>query len=218
MRHFRPVAIAALLTAAACSAPASDATAKDSAAKPGNPIAAAVAAPTRTPANLARDKYRHPAETLAFFGVTPGDTVVELWPGGGWYTEILAPLSNSGGGTLYAAAPWAKGLGRIKEWQGAKPDVYGAIKLAEFPATGAGPKVPDASADFVLTFRNVHNWRFGGKDNTAGSIYGDLLTNTLADQLTAGQGFGFARLVERQLAPHGAAAAAVPSAPTAPSL
>jgi Rod binding domain-containing protein len=58
----------------------------------------------------------------------------------------------------------------------------------------------------------------GGKDNTAGSIYGDLLTNTLADQLTAGQGFGFARLVERQLAPHGAAAAAVPSAPTAPSL
>ena len=105
MRHFRPVAIAALLTAvaAACSAPSHDAVAKDSATKPGDALAAAVAAPTRTPANVARDKYRHPAETLAFFGVKPGDTVVELWPGAGWYTEILAPLAKTGGGTLYAA-------------------------------------------------------------------------------------------------------------------
>jgi predicted methyltransferase len=130
-------------------------------------IADAVAAPTRTAANVARDRYRHPAETLAFFGVKPGDTVIELWPGGGWYTEILAPLSKAGGGALYAAAPWEKGLNRIREWQGTKPDLYGAIKLAEFPATGAGPKVPDGSADAVLTFRNIHNWRFAGKDNTA---------------------------------------------------
>ena len=135
-------------------------------AAPDGAIAAAVAAPTRTPANVARDAARHPTETLAFFGVKPGDTVVELWPGGGWYTEILAPLSKAGGGTLYAAAPWERGLNRIKEWQGAKPDVYGGVKLAEFPATGAGPKVPDGSADFVLTFRNIHNWRFDGKDNT----------------------------------------------------
>ena len=89
-------------------------------------IAAAVAAPTRTPANTARDKYRNPAETLAFFGVKPGDTVVELWPGGGWYTEILAPLAKSGGGTLYAAAPWERGLNRIKEWQGANADPMAA--------------------------------------------------------------------------------------------
>ncbi|MBL9068694.1 MAG: class I SAM-dependent methyltransferase [Sphingopyxis sp.] len=136
-------------------------------AKTSDAIASAVAAATRSAANVARDRYRHPAETLSFFGVKPGDTVVELWPGGGWYTEILAPLAKAGGGTLYAAAPWEKGLNRIKEWQGAKPDVYGAIKLAEFPAAGNGPKVPDGSADAVLTFRNVHNWRFGGKDNTA---------------------------------------------------
>ncbi|MGL3820103.1 class I SAM-dependent methyltransferase [Sphingopyxis sp. R3-92] len=133
-------------------------------------IATAVAAPTRTPANLARDTYRHPAETLGFFGVKPGDTVVELWPGGGWYTEILAPLAKAGGGTLYAAAPWERGLNRLKEWQGAKPDVYGAIKLAEFPNAGTNPKVPDGSADVVLTFRNVHNWRFGGSDNTANAF------------------------------------------------
>lgn len=133
-------------------------------------IAAAVAAPTRTPANTARDQYRHPAETLAFFGVKPGDTVVELWPGGGWYTEILAPLTKSGGGTLYAAAPWERGLNRIKEWQGANADLYGGIKLAEFPHAGTNPKVPDASADVVLTFRNVHSWRGGGADKTAAAF------------------------------------------------
>ncbi|WP_447765038.1 class I SAM-dependent methyltransferase [Sphingopyxis panaciterrae] len=136
----------------------------------GAAIAAAVAAPTRTPANTARDTWRHPAETLAFFGVKPGDTIVELWPGGGWYTEILGPLAKAGGGTLYAAAPWEKGLNKIKEKQAADAATYGAVKLAEFPSTGAGTKVPDGSADIVLTFRNVHNWRFGGTDNTAGAF------------------------------------------------
>ena len=100
----------------------------------------------------------------------PGDTVVELWPGGGWYTEILAPLAKAGGGALYAAAPWERGLNRVKEWQGAKPDTYGTVKLAEFPNAGTNPKVPDGSADVVLTFRNVHNWRFSGSDNTANAF------------------------------------------------
>ncbi|HVF94420.1 MAG TPA: methyltransferase, partial [Sphingomonas sp.] len=65
-------------------------------------LAAAVAAPTRTPANIARDRSRHPAETLAFFGVKPTDTGVEVWPAGGWYTEILAPLTAKRG-AYYAA-------------------------------------------------------------------------------------------------------------------
>ncbi|APZ99417.1 methyltransferase type 11 [Sphingopyxis sp. QXT-31] len=169
MRHFHAVASAALIAVAACSAPTSNATASE-AAKPGDAIAAAVAAPTRTPANVARDQYRHPAETLAFFGVKPGDTVVELWPGGGWYTEILAPLAKSGGGMLYVAAPWEKGLNRFKAKQTADAATYGAAKLAEFPQTGANPKVPDGSADVVLTFRNVHNWRFDGTDNTANAF------------------------------------------------
>lgn len=129
----------------------------------------AVASPARTPSNLARDTYRHPAETLAFFGLQPGQTVVELWPGGGWYTEILAPHARAHGGTLYAAAP-SERLKRIREWQAAKPDQYGAIKLAEFPAPGVLAPVPDGTADLVLTFRNVHNWRFDGADNTAGAF------------------------------------------------
>ncbi len=170
MQNFRPVAIAALFAAAACSAPAHKAMANESAAKASDALTAAIAAPTRTAANVARDPFRHPAETLAFFGVKASDTVVELWPGGGWYTEILAPLTKSGDGTLYAAGPWDRGLNRIKEWQSAKADLYGAIKLAEFPNAGTNPSVPDGRADVVLTFRNVHNWRFGGSDNTTAAF------------------------------------------------
>ncbi|PXA91969.1 methyltransferase [Nostoc sp. 3335mG] len=123
-------------------------------------IKAAVAAPTRTPANLARDQYRHPAETLAFFGVKPTDTVVEIWPGGGWYTEILAPLTK-GKGTYYAAAPWPDGNKRVVAMQEKDAATYGAVKLAAFPWSEGQPKVPDGSADVVMTFRNVHNWRMG---------------------------------------------------------
>ncbi len=121
----------------------------------------AVAAPTRTAANTARDKYRHPAETLAYFGVKPTDTVVELWPGGGWYTEILAPYVLNGGGTYYAAS-LEKLSGGTKRIMAAKPELYGKIKPAHFPVFDAADvKVPDNSADVVLTFRNVHNWRMG---------------------------------------------------------
>ena len=124
-------------------------------------LQAAIAGPTRTPANIARDRFRHPAETLAFFDVKPGDTVVEIWPGGGWYTEILAPYLASGGGTLVLAAPeW--GRSGITKLQAANPAVYGKLKVADFPVfDGKAAEIPAGSADAVLTFRNVHNWRMG---------------------------------------------------------
>jgi len=127
---------------------------------------AAVAASTRTPANVERDRYRNPAATLAFFGVQPDDTVVEIWPGGGWYTEILAPYLKQGGGTYYAVAG-EQGLRRMNEWRTAKPELYGDIKTAAFPAWNATDlRVPDGSADVVLTFRNVHNFIMGsGRQN-----------------------------------------------------
>ena len=166
MRHFPHVASAVLIAAcAAASMISGPAAAQEVTDRGDSAIAAAIAAPTRSPANRARDAYRHPAETLAFFGVKPGDTIVELWPGGGWYTEILAPLARAGGGTLYAAAPAGR-LKTIERWQAEMSDVYGAVVLAEFPHKD-GVKVPDGSADVVLTFRNVHNWRFSGSDNTA---------------------------------------------------
>jgi predicted methyltransferase len=125
-------------------------------------LEAAVAAPTRTPANVARDQYRHPVETLSFFGVRPSDTVVEIWPGGGWYTEILAPYLRSGGGTYYAAGMGANGNNGVRRLMEANPALYGGIRLASFPAFDAAEaRVPDGTADVVLTFRNVHNWRMG---------------------------------------------------------
>ncbi len=128
-------------------------------------IAKAVAGASRTPANVARDRYRHPIQTLAFFGVKPTDKVVELIPGGGWYTEILAPYLNARG-TYYAAGGWAKGLDGIKKLQMANPTVYAKVKLAAFPTTEGAPVVPAGSADVVLTFRNIHNLRFAGVDRT----------------------------------------------------
>ena len=124
-------------------------------------LAAAIAAPTRTDSNRARDVHRHPYETLSFFGVEPDDTVVEIWPGGGWYTEILAPYLATGGGRLYAVAP-AWGTNGIQKLKTANPQLYGPVMVADFPLfDGAGTGVPDGTADVVLTFRNVHNWRMG---------------------------------------------------------
>src|SRR5688572_3127861 len=118
-------------------------------------LAAAIAAPTRTAANVARDKYRHPAETLSFFGVKPGDTVVELWPGGGWYTEVLAPYLAASG-TLHVVPPAGNYDQRIRTKIASDP-VYGAVQVATF-TPGQPTSIPSGSADVVLTFRNVHSW------------------------------------------------------------
>lgn len=130
---------------------------------PRGPIAAAVASPARTPANVARDRYRHPAETLAFFGIKPTDTVVEIWPGGGWYTEILAPMLRDKGRYI-AAAPMPRGGETIAKLRARDAAAFGKVQLAAFPAETGQTGVADGVADKVLTFRNVHNWRFGGAD------------------------------------------------------
>jgi predicted methyltransferase len=124
-------------------------------------FAEAVAATTRTAANVERDRYRNPAETLAFFGIEPNDTVVELWPGGGWYTEILAPYLASGGGRLILGTLDGQ-LGGVAKLRELHPAIYGNLTTATFPAFDEDAKrVPDGTADVVLTFRNVHNWRMG---------------------------------------------------------
>lgn len=127
-------------------------------------LVAAVASPHRSEANRARDKYRNPTETLSFFGVKPTDTVVELYPGGGWYTEILAPyLAQKGRYTV--AAPMGRASDNIAKKLDSDAAIYGKVVRANFPIKdGQGVRVPPGSADVVLTFRNVHNWRFGGTD------------------------------------------------------
>ena len=148
-------------------------------------LKAAIAAPSRTPENVARDVYRHPYETLSFFGIQPGMTVVELAPGGGWYTEILAPYLRERG-KLIAAGPdlAAPGEGERKSAErfmarlNAKPEVYNKVALGVFaPARGAYAYAPAGSVDLVLTFRNIHNWMPTGPDNLKalfGSVYTSL--------------------------------------------
>ena len=122
-------------------------------------LQAAIASPTRTPANRERDVYRHPFETLGAFGVKPSHTVVEIWPGGGWYTEILAPYLADGGGRLIVASLDGQ-LGNVAKLKDANPMQYGHVIPATFPVFDSGSRVTGV-ADVVLTFRNVHNWRMG---------------------------------------------------------
>ena len=148
----------ALLLVAAAAGPLVAQQANPTAKPAATPLEAALAAPTRTPANIARDKYRHPKETLSFFGVDPTDNVVELWPGGGWYTEVLAPyLATSG--TLQVVPPAGKYDERIRNKLASDP-VYGKVQVATFNA-GQPTSIAAGSADVVLTFRNVHSWLDG---------------------------------------------------------
>jgi predicted methyltransferase len=127
-------------------------------------IDAAVAAPSRTPSNRARDRYRHPTETLAFFGIKPGDKIVELFPSGGWYTEILSPFVNSGNGTLIVAGPAGRADAAIATKLATDLSVYGRVTRARFPSNESEPKIAPNSVDAVLTFRNIHNLKMGKVD------------------------------------------------------
>jgi len=126
----------------------------------------AVQNPLRTPKFVARDTVRHPAEELTFFGLRPDATVLEVWPGGGYWTEILAPYLL-GHGTLYVALPGGTDPDNVKEAAGfrahiaANPAAFRHLRLVELGGGQYAP-VPAGSADFVLTFRNVHNWMYEG--------------------------------------------------------
>jgi predicted methyltransferase len=123
-----------------------------------------LAAPHRTPANVARDPYRHPREAYAFFGIRPDSVVVEILPGSaGYYLELLAPYLKDKGRYIAAsrdalAAPQYRAdhqklLARLQ----AEPQLYGRVTVTQFNA-GLHDIAPPGSADFVLTFRNMHNW------------------------------------------------------------
>ena len=129
----------------------------------------AITAGHRDPIFKSRDRYRHPGETLKFFGLRPDMSVVEIWPAAGWYTEILAPVLRDSG-TYHAAtfvltpesSEYQRGIhSKFLEKVKAAPDLYGKVKLTEL-GPGRMEIAPAGSADLVLTFRNVHNWMKGG--------------------------------------------------------
>ena len=141
-----------------------------------DPLAQAVASPSRTESYRARDVYRHPLQTLKFFGIRPDMTVVEIWPSGGWYTEILAPYLHEQG-KYYAAGsaaslPDASDATRqsVAEYQqrlDADPARYSTVSVTEFRPPLRMEICPPGTADLVLTFRNVHNWIAGGYEQEA---------------------------------------------------
>ncbi|MBS0194339.1 MAG: class I SAM-dependent methyltransferase [Proteobacteria bacterium] len=134
---------------------------------------AVIAGNWRNPVNTARDKYRHPKETLQFFGVRPNQSLIEITPGAGWYTEILAPLLRQKGhyfGIIEdpdSVKPSARSetddLNNQYEAKLAmRPDLYALTQVRSIDP-GAPVLGPAGSADIVLTFRNVHNWVMGNR-------------------------------------------------------
>ena len=133
-------------------------------------LAAVVAGDWRPPADKARDVWRHPIESLEFWGLKPGHTVVEFWPGAGWYTDILAPFLSRTAGKLYAAHlevgdppdPAVRdAVEAFRQRLAARPRLYGRVEITAFGPT-SGPVAPAGSADLVLFLRNLHNWMAAG--------------------------------------------------------
>jgi len=120
----------------------------------------------RSEANIARNQYRHPVETLNWFGLRDDMTVVEVSPGGGgWYTEILAPFLREKG-KLYVASYdnesereyFRRNAKKYLDKLAAHPDVYDKVVVTEFAPPKKTKLEPQGQADMVLTFRNTHNW------------------------------------------------------------
>ncbi|MDR3518799.1 MAG: methyltransferase [Azospirillaceae bacterium] len=168
---FQPAALALILSSLVCLAPLSPVFAQAitpvAAATDDAALVAALQGPWRSPANRARDADRHPRDSLVFWGLKPGDTIVEVEPGArGWWTEILAPYAKATGGTYVAALP-DRGQANPEEdpepahiafWKGvADQSIFGAVKAYDFGRNNT-TAIPAASADLVLVARAFHNW------------------------------------------------------------
>ena len=148
----------------------------------------AAASDHRTPAYAARDAYRNPVKTLALFDVHPDHTVVEIWPGGGWYTEILAPYLRKQGKLIAAhyddtdtqASYRPRSREAFEKKLADNKRVYDKVEVAslmfdEAEKTLAIGAAPANSVDRVLTFRNAHGWRARGLEQAAFSHFFDVL-------------------------------------------
>jgi predicted methyltransferase len=151
----------ALLLLVACAAPSTRQETTDA-------LTGILAGEQRSEENRARDVYRHPKQTLLFFGIRPEMSVLEVWPEPGWYTEVLAPLLREKGkysAALIAADPGSpyttKRLAAYRELLAAHPQLYDRVQVVSLPVDG-GDVVPPGSLDMVVTFRNLHNWMAAG--------------------------------------------------------
>jgi predicted methyltransferase len=147
-----------------------------------SPIDKALAGDWRSEKNRARDAYRHPKETLDFFGVDPTQTLIEIWPGGGWYAEVLAPAFNAHGHYVAivpkplpdSPARVQRDNDKLRAMFAARPDLYSNAEVRE--ALDSSPVLgPPESADVVLTFRNAHNWVMAGNEQAFFKAFYDVL-------------------------------------------
>lgn len=131
----------------------------------GPSLAEIVVGEHRSPENIARNAYRNPVETLEFFGIRPDMRVVEIWPGGAWYTEVIAPYLQQSG--QYVAANWdpnseiefvRNGVKAYTDKLAAHPELYGNADMTVLMPPEQWNLGAPGSADMVLTFRNIHNW------------------------------------------------------------
>jgi len=133
----------------------------------------------RSAANKARDRYRHPNKTLSWLGIKPDMSVVEIFPGGGWYTEILAPYLKDKG-LFYAAGSDPESSSRFSRKSAqafkekmASNDVYANVKTTVLAPPEKITIAPAGTVDAVLTFRNIHNWMKAG---TADDVFNAMYT------------------------------------------
>jgi predicted methyltransferase len=148
-----------------------------------DPLAAAINSDSRSAEDKSRDQYRHPQEALAFWGLQPGMTILEVQPGGGWWTEILAPYAHATGGKYYATAAdldnpelsegARKSRADFEARMAAKSATHGQVQLVNF-----GPKskpLPQNTFDFALSARSVHGWMGNGlTEKVLKDLYGGL--------------------------------------------
>lgn len=199
-----PLLLTAFALLAACAAPPQ---APDS---DGAMLRAALASPLRADANRGRDGARHPYETLRALGLRPDQTVIEIAPGAGWYTEILAPYLRERG--HYVAAIYvddavspaetetqlAKARERFDAKFARQPDRYGSIVVGSLRSSGLADVGPPGSADVVLTFRNIHNWIADGHfDDALRSFYAILKPGGVlgVEEHRAAPGTGLERII-----------------------
>ncbi len=168
--HRRGFCAAAVLALSACGRKSQTAATAPSGGPPPASLDWAVHGDWRSKADRARDAWRHPAETLSFWGLKPGETVVEFWPGAGWYTDILAPFLASTGGKLYAAQFQVDAAARPAEALlvdayakklAAMPVRYGQPTITAFGPT-SGSAAPAASADLAIFARDLSCWMAAG--------------------------------------------------------
>jgi predicted methyltransferase len=142
-----------------------------------NTLQKAVASDLRSAKNKARDQYRNPIKTLEFFGFKPTMTVVEITPGGGWYTEILAPALK-GTGKLYGAHYpdtgednyYSNSRKKLEKKLMSDP-IFSEVELTNFVPKKTSELAPKGTADLVLTFRNLHNWQDAGVEQVFKDAY-----------------------------------------------